>query len=491
VYTLYLSKGTAKVTGYEGNPKSVTIESDINGFTVNSIGDDAFSECTTLRSVSIPTSVTVIGEMAFCECTSLRSVIIPSSVEEIGESAFMDCTSLNSVTLNAGLEFIGNAAFYHCSIESITLPYTINDMGECVFQRCTSLKSVNMENGSVFGESAFKGCTALTTINIPSSTKTIPVDAFSECSSLSTVTLPYGLTEIGGGAFADCTSLCNINIPSSVKSIGVSAFGWCSSLTKISIPSSVEEIGSTVFIKCDSLTEITIPSSVSSVGNYAFDKCSKLSLAKFLGDAPENFGKEVFRNCASSFKINYIEGKSGWTTPTWNGYKAYPISEASITEVPNPPSFKVKGIFGGRQVMFNCETGDATIYYTTESRSALKLTDPCVSPGETVTFNAYYGTIYARAYLNGKWSNVSRLVLKIPTVNTPTITKLSGNKVKIKTTTPSSIVYYTTDGSTPSATNFAGRFWCSHDVIVPSGRTIKAVAVRTCFSDSSITTYYS
>jgi hypothetical protein len=153
----------------------------------------------------------------------------------------------------------------------------------------------------------------------------------------------------------------------------------------------------------------------------------------------------------------------------------------------SPVSFKVAGIFGGRNVTFNCATPGAKIYYTTESRSTLKLTDPCVTPGTTVTFNAYYGTVYARAYYNGKWSNVSRLILKIPTVNTPTITR-NGTKVKIKTTTPSAIVYYTTDGTTPSATNYTGKFWCSHDVVIPSGKTVKAIAVRNCFSNSAITT---
>ena len=33
--------------------------------------------------------------------------------------------------------------------------------------------------------------------------------------------------------------------------------------------------------------------------------------------------------------------------------------------------------------------------------------------GGSVTFTDYYGTVYARTYYNGKWSNVSKLVLKI------------------------------------------------------------------------------
>ena len=64
---------------------------------VTSIGDSAFSYCTSLTSVTIPDSVTSIGEQAFYDCTSLTSVTIPDSVTSIGGWAFEDCTSLTDV----------------------------------------------------------------------------------------------------------------------------------------------------------------------------------------------------------------------------------------------------------------------------------------------------------------------------------------------------------------------------------------------------------
>ncbi|MHC1767419.1 MAG: leucine-rich repeat domain-containing protein [Verrucomicrobiia bacterium] len=51
----------------------------------------------------IPNSVTTIGEVAFSGCTSLTSVTIPNSVTSIGFEAFGDCTSLS------GVYFEGNA----------------------------------------------------------------------------------------------------------------------------------------------------------------------------------------------------------------------------------------------------------------------------------------------------------------------------------------------------------------------------------------------
>ena len=47
----------------------------------------------------IPDYVTGIGEEAFRQCASLKSVIIPASVKKILEGAFQGCTSLEEVTL--------------------------------------------------------------------------------------------------------------------------------------------------------------------------------------------------------------------------------------------------------------------------------------------------------------------------------------------------------------------------------------------------------
>jgi hypothetical protein len=61
---------------------------------VTSIGDYAFSSCTSLTDITIPNGVTSIGDYAFSRCTSLTDITIPNSVTSIGNWAFWGCGNL-------------------------------------------------------------------------------------------------------------------------------------------------------------------------------------------------------------------------------------------------------------------------------------------------------------------------------------------------------------------------------------------------------------
>ena len=85
----------------------------------------AFTSCSALASVTIPSSVTSIIDMAFNNCTSLASIVIPSSVKDIGNAAFRYCRALTSIVIPSSVKNIGDAAFRYCnSLTSVTVEAT-------------------------------------------------------------------------------------------------------------------------------------------------------------------------------------------------------------------------------------------------------------------------------------------------------------------------------------------------------------------------------
>ena len=267
------SDGTyAVVTGYTGSQNVLTIPELYHGVPITTIGDAAFSYCTSLTSITIPDSVTSIGSYAFRGCTSLTSITIPDSVTSIGDSAFSGCSSLECITL----PFVGGS------------------------------KNVTSENsttlfGYIFGTSSYDGGVATKQYYSSSSYETYYIPSTLESVTITGGTLHYG-------AFYNCTSLTSIIIPDSVTSIGSYAFHNCTSLTSITIPDSVTSIGDWAFYYCTNLTSITIPDSVTSIGSHAFYSCRSLKSIKYRGTQAQwnAISKGSYWNSSmSNFTITY------------------------------------------------------------------------------------------------------------------------------------------------------------------------------------------
>ena len=91
---------------------------------ITSICGDAFynhysnnNNCTDkLSKVILPQTLESIGNNAFYNCTSLKTIEIPSGVTKIDEHAFFCCTSLENIKISDNINEIGNGAFYECTL---------------------------------------------------------------------------------------------------------------------------------------------------------------------------------------------------------------------------------------------------------------------------------------------------------------------------------------------------------------------------------------
>ncbi len=266
----------------------------------------------------IPTdgSVTSIGNHAFSGCTSLTSITIPDSVKSISSYAFEYCTSLKSVTIGNGVKSIGERAFYECRLTSITIPDSVVSIGVFAFYGCTNL--IQNENGVSYVDKWVIDCdTDVTSVTLRNDTVRIADYAFYSCTSLASITIPDSVESIGVSAFYRCTSLESVTIGDSVESIGVSAFYGCTSLKSVTIGSSVESIGNYAFRGCTSLESITIPDGVTSIGSHAFYDCYSLDSVT-IGSGVTSIGDSAFYKCTSLTSVIFEDTGDWYRTTNYN-----------------------------------------------------------------------------------------------------------------------------------------------------------------------------
>ena len=378
-------------------PESVTFEEV--SYSVTSIGEYAFEDCSGLTSITIPNSVTSIGEGAFYGCSGLTSVTIPNSVTSIGWEAFYGCSGLTSITIPNNVTAIASYTFYNCSdLTSITIPNSVTSIGEGTFSGCSGLTTITIPNSvTSIGEWAFSGCSGLTSITIPNNLTAIESSTFENCSSLTSVTIPNSVISIGNGAFRGCSGLTSITIPNSVTNIGWEAFhgtAWyknqpdglvyvgkiaykykgtmpantririkdgtlaivceafkdCSGLTSITIPNSVTNIGWEAFSGCSGLTSITIPNNVTAIESSTFSGCSSLTSAT-IPNSVISIGNGAFRGCSSLTSItipNSVVSIGDEAFRGCSGLTSVILNSNSIVSTNRSDDTSLKTVFGNQ-----------------------------------------------------------------------------------------------------------------------------------------------
>lgn len=184
-------------------------------------------------TILFDTPVTKVGDEAFCDCITLKSISLPNSITEIGGWAFFGCSYLEEATLSNRLTRIGDAAFSSCSaLASITIPQSVGYIGDSAFYGCSGMwgyygKFASADNrclviDNVLRHFAPKG---LDEYNIPEGITTIAHDAFYESLRLKSVIIPQSVASIEEYAFYYCESLKSVYCKRATPpTLGASAF---------------------------------------------------------------------------------------------------------------------------------------------------------------------------------------------------------------------------------------------------------------------------
>lgn len=251
-----------------------TVVHEGNSFQVTSVGDNAFTNCTALTSLTIPASVTSIGEAALAGCTSLTAftvadgnnsftvddgilynidkttlvccpggktgnVTVPATVTKIEPNGFYNCINLTGVRLQAGVKNIGDAAFVGCSnLTTMDFPSGSQSknllFGRGCFTGCTSLASFTVDgkkDGRIGGDGGNYGIFDGVLYVIWGTGEVSGLLAY-PCKHGDVYTVSEGATYISDYAFC-MTDIKEVTLPSSLRGLNGYAFGYCNNLTKV------------------------------------------------------------------------------------------------------------------------------------------------------------------------------------------------------------------------------------------------------------------
>ena len=156
---------------------------------VTAVGAYAFTDCTEIASVQLPSTLTTLGERCFAGCISLTSVELPQALTAMYGSPFSDCLRLRSISMAGG----GNRRF------------TVRD-GVLMTTDGTTLVTYPAARPGV-------------RYAVPDGVRYICEYAFSG-SGLMVISLPVSMYGIENYAFSNCTRLMYIGIPAEMTYMG-------------------------------------------------------------------------------------------------------------------------------------------------------------------------------------------------------------------------------------------------------------------------------
>ena len=306
---------------------------------IQKLGDRAFYGCTSLKKITLPSTITNLGWECFDGTTIVTSMatvppVIDKSENETSSIPMGEFVLVNVPEASLGsyksanywkdiakrIFPIGTKFDYEVtteaqpstsglldkvglenanSIVSLKVKGSINSYDIMIIRnKMDNLHYLDLSDANVvensyeyytgcstkndtIGRNAFRELSKLVTVCLPNSVKVIESSALYNCTKLKSIVLPEKLESIEGdweGAFANCSSLTDVKFKA-CKNIGYGAFSNCHALNHITLPSDLKTIEQSAFGDCNNLHSVDFPPLLERIGTYAFQNCALDSIS--------------------------------------------------------------------------------------------------------------------------------------------------------------------------------------------------------------------
>ena len=158
---MFLSKLSSNLTSYFESSDFDYYQGE-DGY-LESIGDEAFMNCESLREIVLPLSLQQLGTDVFTNCERLESVIFNCNLTELSDGLFVRCRALSNINIPEGITRIGKFCFSQCEgLKFVDLPSSVTLLDDHAFYYCRHLKGVacRADNPPTLGERVFYGTDA-------------------------------------------------------------------------------------------------------------------------------------------------------------------------------------------------------------------------------------------------------------------------------------------------------------------------------------------
>lgn len=258
-----------------------------------------------VETIVIPDSVTTLHARAFSQNTTLKSVTLGKGITVIESFTFDGCTALEKVTFEGKITEIKKSAFGGTAIKELH----VADLASWCRVKFSADAGCPMQYGGV---TLYHNGAPVTDLVIPEGVKSISSKAFLNCTSIKSISFPASLTEIGDQAFSGCSALEKLTLPGTVKLVKKGAFSDCTALKEVIVNEGVESFYTYVFKGCTALERIEIGESVKTIGENAFDGFEGQIFFCEAAEQPAGWHKNWMANALAAVywadSWHYVEG---------------------------------------------------------------------------------------------------------------------------------------------------------------------------------------